>query len=92
MSWYVYLAECRDGSLYCGVTTNPERRLKEHNGLRPGGARYTRTRRPVRLTACVEQADRSAALRLEAEIKKAPRADKLKKLLNAGAGTEMNKF
>lgn len=83
MSWYVYLAECRDGSLYCGVTTDPERRLEEHNGLRPGGARYTRARRPVRLTACVEQPDQSSALRLEAEIKKTPRNGKIQKLLEA---------
>ena len=47
MSWYVYLVECGDGSLYCGVTTNPERRVDAHNGLRPGGAKYTRSRRPV---------------------------------------------
>ena len=88
MNWYVYLLECNDGSLYCGVTTNPERRLEEHNGLRPGGARYTRGRRPVRLAACVEQPDRSAALRLEADIKKTPRAGKVKKLLATGETDE----
>lgn len=83
MSWYVYLLECGDGSLYCGVTTDPERRVDAHNGLRPGGARYTRSRRPVRLLACAEQADKSAALRLEKAVKNTPRAAKLVRLLAA---------
>ena len=83
MSWYVYLVECGDGSLYCGVTTNPEHRVYAHNGLRPGGAKYTRSRRPVRLAACVKQADKSSALRLEETIKKAPRSVKVERLLAA---------
>ncbi len=83
MSWYVYLVECGDGSLYCGATTDPKRRVDAHNGLLPGGAKYTRSRRPVRLAACVELADKSSALRLEEMIKKAPRAAKVKRLLAA---------
>ena len=39
--WHVYLLECADGTLYCGVTTDLARRLAQHNGLAPGGARYT---------------------------------------------------
>lgn len=83
MSWYVYLVECDDGSLYCGATTDPERRVAAHNGLRPGGAKYTRSRRPVRLVACVERPDKAAALRLEEAIKSMPRADKVARLLAA---------
>ncbi len=81
--WRVYLLECADGSLYCGVTTDPQRRLAQHNGLAPGGARYTRTRRPVRLLACRMCADRSEACTLEARIKRLPRRQKLTALLDA---------
>lgn len=35
--WHVYLLECADGTLYCGVTTDLARRLAQHNGLRPAG-------------------------------------------------------
>ncbi len=74
--WYVYLLSCADGSLYCGVTTDMERRLAMHNGLIPGGARYTRGRRPVTLAACAEGFSRAEALRLEAVIKKLKRSEK----------------
>lgn len=81
--WYVYLLECADSSLYCGVTTNPARRIDQHNGLLPGGAKYTRTRRPVRLIAGCVCADRSEACRLEYRIKQLPRAAKLAALNTA---------
>lgn len=80
MNWYVYLLECADGTLYCGVTTEPERRVAQHNGVLPGGAKYTRSRRPVRLAACVARPDQSAALRLEDVIKKTPRRNKIARL------------
>lgn len=74
--WYVYLVRCADGTLYCGVTTDVARRLKEHNaGSR--GARYTRSRRPVRLVCCAACADRASAQRLEWEVKRQPRAHKI---------------
>ena len=63
MDWKVYLLECADGSYYCGICTDMERRLAEHNGDLPGGARYTRTRRPVRVLAWAPCADRSEASR-----------------------------
>jgi putative endonuclease len=72
---YVYLLRCADDSLYCGWTTDLARRLAAH---RAGTAsRYTRSRLPVELAAVVEVADRSAALRQEARIKRLPRAAKL---------------
>ena len=74
--WYVYLLECRDGTLYCGVTCNLERRVAQHNGILPGGARYTRGRRPVRLTASLSCPDKATALRLERTVKARPRAEK----------------
>lgn len=82
--WYVYLLECRDGTLYCGVTCNLERRVAQHNGLVPGGARYTRGRRPVRLTASLSCPDKSTALRLERAVKARPRAEK-RLFFHAGA-------
>ena len=72
----VYLLSCADGSLYCGWTTDVERRLREH---RAGTAsRYTRSRRPLELAAVVPVVDRSAALREEARIKRLPREAKLR--------------
>jgi putative endonuclease len=82
MSWHVYLLTCADGTLYCGVTSDLDRRLAEHNGEAPGqGAKYTRVRRPVALAAHAPCADKSAALRLEIAVKKRPRAAKLAFLL-----------
>jgi putative endonuclease len=72
----VYLLRCADESLYCGWTTDLPRRLAAHQaGV---ASRYTRSRRPVELALVVSVADRSAALREEARIKRLPRADKLR--------------
>jgi putative endonuclease len=72
---YVYLLRCSDDSLYCGWTTDVERRLAAH---RAGTAsRYTRSRLPVELAAVMPVADRSAALREEARIKRLGRTAKL---------------
>ena len=81
-AWLVYLLECADGSLYCGVTTDMTRRLGQHNGQISGGARYTRGRRPVRLLASRTCGGKSAALRLEKAVKSQPRAHKLHFLLS----------
>lgn len=83
--WYVYLVRCADNTLYCGITTDVQRRLDEHNGLRAGGARYTRTRRPVHLELFVAQPDRSAASRLERQIQHLPRSRKLAFLASVAA-------
>ena len=81
----VYLLRCADGSLYCGWTTDVERRLAAH---RSGSAsRYTRSRRPLELALVIEVADRSAALREEARIKRLPRAGKLELIAGRGSGT-----
>lgn len=76
-SWFVYIVECVDGSLYTGVTTDVERRVQEHNSGR-AGARYTRARRPVRLVYSEAADDRSSALIREIEIKQMDRAAKLR--------------
>lgn len=76
VDWYVYMLECADGSLYTGVTTEPGRRLREHNEG-PLGARYTRARRPVKLVYLERAADRAGACRREARLKAMPRPRKL---------------
>lgn len=80
-AWCVYVLACADGALYCGITTNMERRLAQHNGTLAGGARCTRARRPVRLVQCVACADRSCASKLEAKVKRAPRDQKIAVLI-----------
>jgi len=72
---FVYLLRCRDGSLYCGWSTDPSGRAATHNAGK--GAAYTRSRRPVRLVYCESLTDRSAALKREYAIKQLTRAEKL---------------
>ena len=69
--YFVYLIECADKSIYTGIATDVERRFNEH--LNGTGAAYTRSRKPVRILYTEEVADRSAALKREAMIKKLPR-------------------
>ena len=76
VAWWVYMLRCGDGTLYTGVTTNPQRRLDEHRQGR--ASRYTRTRRPVDMVHVEPADDRSAALRREAAIKRLSRVDKLR--------------
>lgn len=75
--YYVYIVECADGSLYTGITTDIDRRVREHNGEGVRGARTTRVRRPVTLRYIEEQPSRSAALKREHAIKQLPRTEKL---------------
>ncbi len=68
MNWYVYLVRCKDDSLYCGATTDPVRRIMQHNhGV---GAKYVRGRTPVTLVAIRGMLTKSAALKLEIQVKK----------------------
>ncbi|RTE64522.1 GIY-YIG nuclease family protein [Amphritea opalescens] len=84
-SWYVYILRCADDSLYTGVTTDTVRRLNEHNFDDRLGAKYTRPRRPVSLVYQQACANRSAACKREAEIKKMSRPAKLKLLQRGDA-------
>jgi putative endonuclease len=72
---FVYLLRCADDSLYCGWTTDVDRRLKAH--LAGTASRYTRGRLPVEVAWVAELPDRSAALREEARVKRLSRAQKL---------------
>jgi putative endonuclease len=62
------MVRCNDNSLYTGITTNIEKRLRQHNDG-PKGARYTRSRRPVTMVYCEQVVSRSAALSREYQIK-----------------------
>lgn len=75
-AWFVYMIRCRSGKIYTGVTTNIERRWREHSGGKLG-AKYTRADPPEALVYCESQPDRSHALKREAAIKKLPRKAKL---------------
>ena len=67
-SWFVYIVRCADQTLYTGVAVDVDARIVQHNSGR--GAKYTRGRLPVELIYREPAADRSAALRREAEIKR----------------------
>lgn len=73
--WYVYMLRCSDATLYTGITTDVERRLEEHNGIK--AAKYTRARQPVTLLFSKKAKTRSAALIEEARLKKLSRVEKL---------------
>lgn len=80
-AWSVYLVECADGTLYCGVTNNVDARIAAHNAGK--GARYTRGRTPVRLVWREECGTRGAALRRELQVK-AMRRDAKRGLIERG--------
>ena len=77
--WVVYLVRCSDKSLYCGITNNLKNRLFEHNSGK--GAKYTRSRRPVKLVGISSEMTKSEAFKLEYRIKQLPTNKKLSKLL-----------
>ncbi len=72
--FYVYILRCGDGSLYTGIATDVDRRVKEHNA--GTGAKYTRSRRPVEAVYREKCPDKSSALKREAAIKKLTRDEK----------------
>lgn len=73
---YCYIVECADGTYYTGWAMDPEKRAQIHNKGR--GARYTRTRLPVKLIYVEEQPDRVTAMKRERAIKKMTRERKQK--------------
>ncbi|KVT35288.1 GIY-YIG nuclease family protein [Burkholderia ubonensis] len=83
MSWFLYLIECADGSVYTGITTDVAARFDEHAAGK--GARYTRSRKPRAVLASFPLADRSSALRAEYWVKRL--SPKQKRELAAGMRT-----
>jgi putative endonuclease len=80
---FVYILRCRDGSLYCGWTSDVRRRVEQHQA--GTASRYTRARLPVELAWSRPMASRSAAMSEEARIKRMSRAGKLRLV---GTGVE----
>ena len=74
--WFVYIVECRDGTLYTGITDNVETRIKAHNAGK--GAKYTRGRGPVKLVYSENNATKGEALKRELDIKRMSREAKKK--------------
>jgi putative endonuclease len=75
-NWLVYLLKCSDNTLYCGVTNNLTRRLRQHNGEIKGGAKYTKYRRPCKVVFSEFFNDKSSAMKREYEIKQLSRTQK----------------
>ena len=74
--YYLYILECADKTLYTGITVDLERRVKEHNSSRLG-AKYTYSRRPVKIVYTKKYRNRSLALKAERAIKKLSRDQKI---------------
>lgn len=73
--YYVYLAECCDKTLYCGYTTDIKKREACHNA--GAGAKYTKSRLPVKIVYFEEYPTKSEAMSREARIKQLTRSEKL---------------
>lgn len=69
-NWSIYIVQCNDGTLYTGITKDINRRLEEHNDKT--GAKYTRSRGPVKLVYEEQVNSRSDALKREYQIKALP--------------------
>ena len=76
MSYFIYIVQCSDDTLYTGITTDVERRVEEHNHSIKG-AKYTKLRRPVQLVYSESAPDRSSASKREYVIKKMSREKKM---------------
>lgn len=76
MEFSIYILKCADGSLYTGIAVDVARRLAQHNGDKPRGARYTSARRPVHVVYEAKFPSRSAALKEEIRIKRLSRDQK----------------
>jgi len=75
MTYFVYVLQCNDRTLYTGITNDIDKRLKAHSSGK--GAKYTRRRLPVRLLYREEHPDKSSALKRELEIKRLSRKEKI---------------
>lgn len=74
--WFVYILRCADNSLYTGVTTDIDKRLKQHNGIEKNGAKYTRARQPVTLVYQEPSISRADACKREHAIKSLKKFEK----------------
>ncbi len=74
--WSLYIAECADGTYYTGIAKDVEKRIETHNSGK--GSKYTAAHGPVRLIFQEPQGDYSTALRREYQVKKVPKARKIR--------------
>jgi len=81
MSWCVYMVECVDGSYYCGYTNDLNLRIENHNSSK-NAAKYTKSRRPVKLIYSEKLPSKSHAMKREIQIKKLTRKGKGKLILS----------
>jgi putative endonuclease len=79
--YYLYILKCADKTLYTGICVDMNRRLQEHNTSKLG-AKYTRSRRPVKLVYCKKYRTRSTASKAEARVKKLSRQAKIQLIEN----------
>ena len=75
LPWFVYIAECKDKTLYTGIALNAEKRIKVHNTT--NNCRYTRSRKPVKLVHKERCLNHNRAIKRELEIKSFTRTKKL---------------
>jgi putative endonuclease len=73
--YFVYILLCSDGSLYTGISIDPQKRFLDHQKGR-GGA-YTRSHKPIKIIYTEKQPNKSSALKREAQIKRWPRQKKI---------------
>lgn len=76
--WFLYAVECSDGTIYTGISPDVEARVQKHNDGK--GAKYTRSRLPVKLLAFWEYPDHSSAAIAEYAFKCLPRSEKLRRI------------
>lgn len=82
MSYFFYIVRCKDNSLYCGITTEVDRRLAEHNSNTTKAAKYTRSRFPVNLVYKEIYETKNLALKREYAVKKLTKYEKEKIIEN----------
>lgn len=80
--YYVYMIRCDDDSLYTGITTDVERRMREHVLKLPQAAAYTKSRNVLSLEALWSAKDRSSASKLEYQIKRMSKKQKERLITN----------
>lgn len=93
--WYVYLIENRLGHLYAGITLDPERRIEQHRGLRPGGAKALRGKSPLHFRAVFEVSNKALAMQTEYRLKRLSHGQKQQLIAMqqlAGTKTVTNQF
>lgn len=74
--WFIYLIRCNDGSLYTGITTDVNRRLREHQGDEGKGSKYLRGKAPLNLVFKKKVGSKDLALKIEHRVKKLTKSNK----------------